>query len=713
MEDFERVLYEATLVAFGKILSKYNVFAQSSILRDVGREIVSYLNSHGFGFDEKGDLDDLSTLTQLFVKNGFAEKLDIEPADKGANYIWHNLYGVDAYEELHRIADNPFLSCPLNLCLFYIADKQNKTMRLHRKSFDRVGKKVESQYEIVEKEGKHGEGFDALVIENARLYDLAQERATSLEKAQEEIKVSEERFRAIIENANDPIFIKNKDLSYQITNPAMARLLDLPIDRIVGRSDADLFGVDIAAATGKADQAVLSGGMFEGEFFYPVKGVPRCFHLIMVPLRTSGDGIVGLCGIARDITERKRTEEELTKYKDHLLKLVEKRTEELTKMNLDLRKEVEERRESEKALHSKTAFLEAQANSTIEGILVMDSEGWAVLLNQRIMEMCAIPRQMPDPKGEDLLSGHIAPLTTRPQIFRKKVRRLCDQVYEISRDEIEFKNGMIVDMYSAPVLGQDGQYYGRIWTFRDITERKHAEAALHHTMEQLRTLSHRLLEIQETERRYIARELHDEVGQALTALRIGLKRTEGSKTLESALASIQESTPTVEELINKVRNLSIELRPSILDDFGLAAALDWYVNWFSAKVGFEAVFRTDLTEERFPPILELTCFRIAQEALTNAARHSSAKTVHLDLETMKGELHLTVKDDGKGFNIDETRLRAQKGESFGLLGMQERASLAGGSLELTSNPGKGTVIHVYFPVEPGDGGPVKGVTDKG
>jgi signal transduction histidine kinase len=403
MEDFQRVLYEAILVAFGKVLSKYNVFAQSSILRDVGGEIIGYLNSHGFGFDEKGDLEDLSKLTELFVKNGFAEKLDIEPADKGSNYIWHNLYGVDAYEELHRIADNPFLSCPLNLCLFYVADKQNKTMQLHKKSFDRVNNRVESQYEIVDKQRGRGEGFDALVIENARLYD--------------------------------------------------------------------------------------------------------------------------------------------------------------------------------------------------------------------------------------------------------------------------------------------------------------------HTMEQLRTLSHRLLEIQETERRYIARELHDEVGQALTALRIGLKRTEGCKTLESALASIRESTPTVEELINKVRNLSIELRPSILDDFGLTAALDWYVNWLSPKVGFKVAFRTDLTEERFSPILELTCFRITQEALTNAARHSNAKNVYVDLETMSGELHLTVRDDGKGFNIDETRKRALKGESFGLLGMQERASLAGGHLELTSAPGKGTAIHVYFPLESKAEGPVETSTD--
>ncbi len=236
-------------------------------------------------------------------------------------------------------------------------------------------------------------------------------------------------------------------------------------------------------------------------------------------------------------------------------------------------------------------------------------------------------------------------------------------------------------------------------TVEDVTKKRMTEERLQRTMEQLRTLSHRLLEIQETERRYIALELHDEIGQALTALRIGLKRTERSKTLASALASIHENTPTVGELINKVRNLSIELRPSVLDDFGLTAALDWYVNRLSAKAGFRAVFDTALTEERFSPVLELTCFRITQEALTNVARHSDAKTVHVHLEVMSGELRLTVRDDGKGFNIDESRIRASKGESFGLLGMRERASLAGGRLELTSKPGKGTIIHAYFPLD--------------
>ncbi|HEY3275210.1 MAG TPA: sensor histidine kinase [Syntrophorhabdaceae bacterium] len=224
------------------------------------------------------------------------------------------------------------------------------------------------------------------------------------------------------------------------------------------------------------------------------------------------------------------------------------------------------------------------------------------------------------------------------------------------------------------------------------------EEELQHTSEQLRVLSHRLLEIQETERRNIALELHDEIGQSLTALRIGLKRSEGSRSLESALASIHESMPTVEELIGKVRNLSAELRPSILDDFGLATALEWYVKRLASRVGFEAEFHTNLTEERFSPLLELTCYRIAQEALTNVVRHSGAAKVRVELRAGDGELRISIIDDGQGFDMQETLMRGSSGDGLGLLGMRERASLAGGRLEISSELGKGTRVHFFFAI---------------
>jgi hypothetical protein len=189
MKDFKRVLYEALLVAFGKILAKYNSFAQSSILKDVGKELIDYLNEHGLGFEETGTMEDISTLIDLFVKNGFAERLEVEPADRGKSYVWHNLYGVDAYEKLQRITDNPYLSCPLNVALYYLAQKQKKAMVTHKKNFNMQRRVVESQYEFVDADEVPAGAFDPLVIENARLVELAQEKAEKLEAAQRELKV--------------------------------------------------------------------------------------------------------------------------------------------------------------------------------------------------------------------------------------------------------------------------------------------------------------------------------------------------------------------------------------------------------------------------------------------------------------------------------------------------------------------------------------------
>ena len=113
MKDFHSVLYEAVLVAFGKIFAKYDVFTQGVIMRDIGKEVVAYLNEHGFGFQETDSVEDLTTLINLFVTNGFAEALEITPAENGDNYIWTNLYGLSAYKKLYDLALNPFLACPL------------------------------------------------------------------------------------------------------------------------------------------------------------------------------------------------------------------------------------------------------------------------------------------------------------------------------------------------------------------------------------------------------------------------------------------------------------------------------------------------------------------------------------------------------------------------------------------------------------------------
>jgi diguanylate cyclase (GGDEF)-like protein len=174
MKDFNSVLYEAVLVAFGKILAKYDVFTQGMIMRDIGKEVIGYLNDHGFGFQETDSIEDVTTLINLFVKNGFAEALEVSPADKGDNYVWTNLYGVAAYKELYDLALNPFLACPLNLCMSYVVGKHKKKLLMHRKEF--INESVtEAQYELVDDNDPEG-NVDELVLQSARLFEIADEK---------------------------------------------------------------------------------------------------------------------------------------------------------------------------------------------------------------------------------------------------------------------------------------------------------------------------------------------------------------------------------------------------------------------------------------------------------------------------------------------------------------------------------------------------------
>ncbi len=174
MKDFHAALYEAVLVAFGKILAKYDVFTQGVIMLDIGKEILMYLNKHGFGFQETDSMEDLTTLINLFVKNGFAESLEVTPAEHGDNYIWTNLYGLSAYKELYDLALNPFLACPLNLCMFYVAGKHKKKLKMHRKEF-KSASVTEAQYELVDENNPYG-NLDELVLQSARLFEIADEK---------------------------------------------------------------------------------------------------------------------------------------------------------------------------------------------------------------------------------------------------------------------------------------------------------------------------------------------------------------------------------------------------------------------------------------------------------------------------------------------------------------------------------------------------------
>jgi PAS domain S-box-containing protein len=251
----------------------------------------------------------------------------------------------------------------------------------------------------------------------------------------------------------------------------------------------------------------------------------------------------------------------------------------------------------------------------------------------------------------------------------------------------------------TPLTDEKGAIDQLAGVVRDITERSLAGQKREAYGRKLQTLSRRLVEVQETERRRLARELHDEVGQSLTVAQMNLQAVMQSPGTADQAQRLSESLKMVDHVLEQVHDISLNLRPSMLDDLGLEAALRWYTHRLANSAGFRAEFATQPLEHRLDPILETECFRIAQEALTNVVRHAHAQTVNVDLLAKDGRLHLNVRDDGVGFEVASTREQAVHGASLGLLSMEERAGLGGGAVDFNSIPGKGTNVQAWFPLK--------------
>jgi two-component system sensor histidine kinase UhpB len=218
-----------------------------------------------------------------------------------------------------------------------------------------------------------------------------------------------------------------------------------------------------------------------------------------------------------------------------------------------------------------------------------------------------------------------------------------------------------------------------IGVVRDITARKEAEQAL-------ATLSRRLLEVQEAERRHIAHELHDEVGQALTALKITLHSAQQLVPDTPAAPLLLDALGQLDRTMQQLRTLSLGLRPPMLDDLGLVAALRWHIQGVRERTGLAVRLEVDPCAGRQAAELEMACFRVVQEALNNVVQHARAANVSVELRCSEGELDLTVRDDGAGFDVAAARKQANRGPSLGLLGMEERVRLLGGQFGIQSAP---------------------------
>lgn len=355
--------------------------------------------------------------------------------------------------------------------------------------------------------------------------------------------------------------------------------------------------------------------------------------------------------ITQDITERKRAEEELKREKEILAKIFNE-------------------------IPVMIGFVGADGGVKIVNPEWERTMGWTL-------------KELEEQKVDIFLEAY-------PDLsYRQKV---LDFVTAATGDwadlKIKVRDGHAIDAACAVVRLSDGT---KIAIAQDITERKRAAEELEAANHQLRILSRQLFHIQEEERRHLARELHDEIGQTLTAAKINLKIVAPEVPAQIA-GRLNDSVELLDRLLLQVRQLSLDLHPSLLDDLGLVPALRSLLDQQAHRAGLRTQFYTAESFENLGAETQIVGFRIAQEAITNVLRHAGAQQISVHLHTKAGRLEMKIVDDGTGFDLAEVERHGHEGLGFGLMGMRERASLLGGRVEIISSPSAGTTVEVFLPL---------------
>lgn len=357
----------------------------------------------------------------------------------------------------------------------------------------------------------------------------------------------------------------------------------------------------------------------------------------------------------------------------------------------ELEERIAERKRAEVALRESEERYRELFENARDAIYVHDLEGNYIRVNRATETLTGYERNeivghnfVEFVAAEHVRYGH--------KSFYAKLAKQGETAFEV---DVITKNGRRVPVeVRSRAIYENGVMVGVQGTARDITERKLAQDAL-------QMFSRKLIEAQEDERRRISRELHDQIGQILTAIKMNLHAVQQVRDTSEISCYVKDNIEAVDEALRLVRDLSVDLRPPVLDDFGLVTALCWYVDRYTKRTGLEVDVVIELPDQyqRFSRHLETAYFRIAQEALTNIARHAQASQVLLQLVKDGNVLLLSIKDDGMGFDLESLRKRATRAATLGLIGMQERAHAAGGTIEIDSAISKGTEIRFSLDLE--------------
>jgi len=478
---------------------------------------------------------------------------------------------------------------------------------------------------------------------------------TERKQAEEALRESQEKLRTVFDSIEDGITVLDLAGNIVDVNETVLRIKGYDREDVIGR-----FGLDFVAEKDHARATEGMMGLFSGE----VEQTPGTEYALLAKdgseisceasasLLRDGDGnVVGLISVERDLTEKKKAEQQLL--------------------------------ESEERLR---AFME----SSTDIYAIFDSQLRLVEVSEK-----GVKAFLPDKTREEQIGKHIAEIV--PEVIETGRYEEYLKVIETG-EPFQVDETIIHSRYAKRHISikafkvQDGM--GMI--FSDITARKNAEEELRRYSERLRDMAKQLSEVEEYQRRRTARELHDNVGQNLTALGINLNmiktRLEKAR-MEEEQKILSDSQLLIEQTTESIRDVMANLRPPVLEDYGILATLQWYGHRFNSRTGIAITVEGEEPDPRMSADIEITLFRIYQEALTNISKHAKASNVTVNFYKKDGGHRLIIIDNGSGFDTAELNKYAEQA-SWGLVTMSERADSIGASFEIESKPGIGTRVIV-------------------
>jgi len=402
--------------------------------------------------------------------------------------------------------------------------------------------------------------------------------------------------------------------------------------------------------------------------------------------------------VIKEITKRKEVEDALRKTHDELEQRVAERTAELENINQKLRRQIVECEYAEAALKESEQKYSTLVEDALIGVYII-KDGIIEFANDKFAAIYGYEKdELIGMQSLDLVHPEDRVLIKEMRAKRLKGEKVPSE-YEIRGVR---KNGdTIWVMRSFSLINfKDGPAIAGIVS--DRTKRRKAEQALRESGKELRILSNQLLSTEEKERKRIARELHDGIGQALSAIKFSVEnslRQLRNEADHSELKSLEAVIPLTQKAIEEVRRIVKDLRPSILDDLGILATINWFCREFQdLYAGIRIKREIDLQEGDIPSSLKTLIYRILQEALNNIAKHSRADLIQLALEKSDSGIELKIQDNGVGFDLAKTISLKPSQRGFGLASMRERAELSGAKFEIKSTVGEGTTIRVVWEI---------------